>query len=70
MPGVTFFCIFVRQETNRQGGGNHPLPLVGRGLNPMLYVMISWRHSHNMLLIYKKYFKNRYTLISNSHVVM
>ena len=32
MPGVTFFCIFVRPETNRQGGGNHP-PLVGRGYN-------------------------------------
>ena len=25
MPGVTFFCVFVRPETNRHGGGNHPL---------------------------------------------
>ena len=25
MPGVTFFCIFVQPETNRKGGGNHPL---------------------------------------------
>ena len=23
MPGVTFFCVFVRPETNRQGGGKH-----------------------------------------------
>ena len=23
MPGVTFFCVFVRPETNRPGGGNH-----------------------------------------------
>ena len=21
MPGVTFFCVFVRPETNRRGGG-------------------------------------------------
>ena len=25
MPGVTFFCVFVWPETNRKGGGNHPL---------------------------------------------
>ena len=30
MPGVTFFCVFVRPETNRQGVVT--TPLVGRGL--------------------------------------
>ena len=44
MPGVTFFRVFVRLETNRQEGGNPP-PLVGRGLNPSLQFSKSWRES-------------------------
>ena len=35
MPGVTFFCVFVRPETNRQGGANHPW--VGRGLKTTIF---------------------------------
>ena len=35
MPGFTFFCVFVRPETNHQEGGNHPPPGRTR-VNPRL----------------------------------